>query len=217
MEQLYTFFIYSALLILVMLLAEFSFKVLKFNTEWTRKIAHIGSGIVALSYPDYVKSHWIVLALTVSFMLILYFSKKFGLFKSIFSVGRKSHGELFFVWSSWLLFWLFLYTGKVIYFYLPFSIVVFADPAAALLGKAYPLKKYTILKSTKSYAGSFTFFLVSFFLTYYFVRQTAIFEHIFYFSLVHAFVLTLVEAISSKGWDNFNIPLVSVLMIYFLV
>lgn len=214
MNELIIFAIYSSLLIVVMLIAEFAYKVFKLNTEWTRKIAHIGSGIIALTYPTYLNSHWLVLGLTLSFTVILYTSKKMDLFQSIFSVGRKSYGELFFVWSTWLLFMLYQFTGDVNFYYLGFSSVVFADPAAALMGKPFPLKKYTIFGNTKSFGGSISFFIVSFILTYYFFNISTTEINIIAFTLAHAIILTVVEAISSKGLDNLTIPIASVLFIY---
>ena len=214
MNELLTFAIYSVALIAVMLLAEFAYKFFKLNTEWTRKIAHVGSGIVALTYPMYHKTHWTVLGLTVSFTIILYLSKKMGLFQSIFSVNRKSHGELFFVWSTWLLFMIYQFSGNVSYFYLAFSSVVFADPAAALVGTSFPFKKYTIFGNTKSLGGSFSFFVVSFALSYFYLLKIGSSMNILVFSLAHALLLTIVEAISSKGLDNLTIPIASVLFIY---
>jgi len=198
-----------------MLLAEFSYRFLKLPTEWTRKIAHVGSGIIALSYPFYIHTHWIVFALTISFMVILFTSKKMGLFQSIFSVGRKSSGELFFVISSWLLFWLYQETENLLYFYLPFSVVVFADPAAALIGTYFPLKKYTIFANTKSYGGSLAFFLVTFILYALLACDILSFQLLFK-AFLFSLVLALVEAFSSKGWDNLTIPLIGVLLLYLL-
>ncbi len=218
MENLIVFLIYSALLIGVMLIAELSYRFLKLQTEWTRKIAHVGSGIVALTYPLYIHNHLIVLGLTLSFTLILFTCKKLGLFPSIFSVGRKSYGELLFVWSSWILFWLAQNTGESIYFYLPFSVVIFADPAAALIGTKIPIKKYRIFGHEKSYDGSFAFFIISFALSFYFLSD---YFHqqseLFLYSIMHAALLTLTEAISIKGWDNFTIPVVSVIFLYFIL
>jgi len=216
MDEIYTFLIYSTALLIVMFIAEGAYRIFKLDTEWTRKIAHIGSGIVALAYPLYIDNHLIILAITISFTIILYSSKKLGLFPSIFSVGRKSYGDLVFVWSSWLLFLLYQNTGEIIYFYLPFSVVVFADPAAALIGKSFPFKTYTIFNNTKSFGGSSAFFIVTFILSYYFFNETSWVDNIVLYSLLHATVLTVTEAISVKGWDNLTIPAVSVIFLYLL-
>jgi len=205
---------YSAALIFVMLLAESAYRLLKLNTEITRKIAHIGSGIVALTYPRFIDNHWIVFALTLSFTLILFTSKKMGWFQSIFSVSRKSFGELFFVWSSWILFMIYQFTGQSIYFYLPFSIVVFADPVAALVGKSFPIKKYHVLGNQKSFGGSLAFFIVTFLLSYYILQYFNFSsQNRFLLAALHAILLTLTEAFSIKGWDNFTVPFISVLIL----
>ncbi len=216
-ENITLFLIYSALLLVVMLVADFAYRFFKANAELSRKIAHIGSGIIALTYPDYIHDHRVVLALTLSFTIILYTSKKLGLFPSIFQVDRRSYGELFFVWSSWVLFWLYQTTGEVIYFYLPFSIVVFADPLAALVGQKFPLKKYRIAGNTKSIGGSFAFFIVAFLLSYYFLSEVGFGGNIFIISFLHALILTFVESVSTKGTDNFTIPLVSVAYLYLIM
>jgi len=214
MTDLYLFLAYSAALLGVMFTAEIAYRFFKLNTEWTRKIAHIGSGIVALTYPDFIDNHLIVLALTLSFTFILFICKKLGWFPSIFAVGRKSYGELLFVWSAWLLFWLYQYSASIIYFYLPFSVVVFADPLAALVGKKFPVKRYTIFNHIKSVGGSTAFFITTLLLSYYFMNETAWVEHTGLFALFHAVLLTLVEAVSVKGWDNLSIPAASVLFLY---
>ena len=214
MNDFYLFLIYSGVLVGVMLLAELAFSFLHLPTEWSRKIAHVGAGIVALTYPKYIDNQWIVLALTLSFTLILFVSKKKGIFLSIFAVERKSYGELFFVWISWLLFLLYKASGEVIYFYLPFAIVVFADPAAALVGQSFPIKKYAIKGHQKSLTGSLTFFLITLFLTVLFAPALNIEKINFWlFAVFFAIVMTLVEAISYKGLDNLTIPLAAVLLL----
>ena len=70
------FLLYSLVLIGVMLLAEISYRIFKLNTEATRKIAHVGSGITALTYPVFINNYWVVLGLTISFTFILFACKK---------------------------------------------------------------------------------------------------------------------------------------------
>ncbi len=207
MENISIFLWYSAALIGVMLVAELFFRLFKLHPEWTRKLAHVGSGLIALTYPKYIDNAWIIFALTLSFTVILYISKKKGWFRSIFSISRRSYGELFFVWSAWLLFLLYQYTGQVIFYYLPFSVVVFADPAAALVGTFLPVKKIMGLGGErKSYGGTLAFFIVTFALTYYLTGSV-------YFSLINAAVLSLVEVVSYTGLDNLTIPVAAVALL----
>ena len=219
MNDVYLFLIYSIALIGVMLVAELAYRFLHLPVEWSRKIAHVGAGIVALTYPKYIDNHLVVLALTLSFTLILFISKKLKLFPSIFAIERKSYGELFFVWSTWLLFVLFQVTNQVIYFLLPFAIVVFADPAAALVGQSFPIKNYAIKGHQKSLTGSLSFFLISLFLTVLFVPALNVDSINFWlFAVFFAIMITIVEAVSSKGLDNLTIPLAAILLLklYFI-
>ncbi len=214
MIDIYLFLIYSVALIGVMLVAELAYRFLHMPTEWSRKIAHVGAGITALTYPKYIDNHWIVLALTLSFTLILFISKKLKLFPSIFAVERKSSGELFFVWSTWLLFLLYITTGNKIYYYLPFAIVVFADPAAALIGQSFPIKHYTIKGHQKSLGGSITFFIFSLFLTLFIIPAIDLDSiKTILFAIFFSIILTMVEAFSFRGVDNISIPLVAIILL----
>ena len=197
-----------------MLLAEAAYRFFHLPTEWTRKIAHIGAGITALTYPIYINNHWVVFALTLSFTLILFISKKQGIFPSIFAVERKSSGELFFVWITWLLFLLYKTTDNEMCYYLPFAIVVFADPAAALVGQSFPIKHYAIKGHKKSIGGSFTFLIVTFLLMLFFIPATNFDSINFWlFAIVFVFIVTIVEAISFKGVDNISIPLAAIILL----
>lgn len=215
-QQLQQFAVYSVLLLMVMFLAEFVYRYLKKSSEFARKFAHIGSGIVALTYPSYITNHWIVFALTISFTIILFVSKKMGLFQSIFAVGRKSYGELFFVFASWLLFWAYRYTDDVLLFYLPFSVIVFADAFAALVGSKLPIKKFKFTSNAKSIGGSFTFFIIAFLLSFYLLKYYSHLHNILIYSLLHSIILTLVEAFSTKGLDNLTLPVASVIFLLLL-
>jgi len=213
MVEMTLFFMYAAAFIWIILLAEFSYRKLKLNPEWTRKIVHIGTGIVALTAPYYGVSIKIVLALTILFTIIFYYSKKMKMFPAIFNIERVSYGELLFAWSTFFLFVIYKKTGNVLYFYLPFSTVVFADSAAALVGKVFPVKRFLIINPEKSYGGSAAFFIVAFLLSYKLLPTVNEPYHLLY-CLANALILTIIEAVSTKGWDNFFISIVSVLIIF---
>jgi len=215
MEEMLLFFIYATAFIWIMLLAEFSYRKLNFNTLITRNIVQILSGIVALSAPAHNMSISVALALTVLFSLIFYFSKKIHMFPAIFNIDRESYGELFFAWSSFLLFLLYKYTGNVLYFYLPLSTVVFADSTAALIGKYFPGKNFKYINKDKTYGGSLAFFIVTFLLSFYYFSVMNI-SHLFLLSLINALILTLIEAVSVRGWDNFFISAFSAVFLYFI-
>ncbi len=215
MAELTLFFIYAAAFIWIFLLAEFSYRKLKLDTECTRKIVHLGTGTIVLTAPYYGASIRIALGLTILFTIIFLIAKKLKMFPAIYNIERESIGELLFAWSSFFLFALYKYTGNVWYFYVPFSMVVYADAASALVGKFFPLRNFYYINEHKSYGGSCAFFVVSFALSYYFFSKMKI-SHILAYSFMNAFILTLVEAFSKKGWDNLFISVVSVIILHFI-
>ncbi len=216
MDELYLFLIYSVVILSVLIMTEFIYCKIKLPAEITRKIAHIGSGIVGLTFPEFVDSQWLVFILAIVFSIVLLITKHKGLFPSIFAIERKSIGELLYVWDVWLLFLLYKNFDNDIYFYLPYSIVVFADSTAALIGRIFPVKKYKLFLSQKSLGGSFMFFVLSMFFTLLFM-PAANYDDTYFFLFVFAFsvIVTFVEAISFSGFDNMSVPVVAVIMLYF--
>ena len=69
----------------------------------------------------------------------------------------------------------------------------------------------------KTYLGSSLFFIstlfVSFFTLYFYNFSL---EKIIFLTLILSFVNTIVEMISSKGLDNFTVPIVSFIILYYL-
>ena len=73
-----------------------------------------------------------------------------------------------------------------------------------------------IIGSTLMYITTLIFFIVSIILTYFFLSYTGHQANILLISFGHAIILTIVEAISSKGLDNLTIPIASVLFMYLI-
>ena len=76
------------------------------KAEWTRKLVHLGGGIIGLFLPWLVESPLVVLVLTVSLSTLFVVGGKTGLLKSLHGVERKSRGSeyyplaIFFVFAS---------------------------------------------------------------------------------------------------------------------
>ena len=188
-------------------LAELLYHVAKVRAEWTRKIVHIGTGLLTLLFPVVLSSHWPVLFLCASFLVILLASLQFGWLPSINAIDRFSYGSILFPIIVYLLFLVFQMAGKgLIVFYLPVLILAICDPVAALVGKRFPFGKYRILRCGKSVAGSLAFLMSA-------LLVTAV--TIFAFNVVTSRMLlilwvpaigTIAEALGVKGMDNLTIP-----------
>src|SRR5438309_317623 len=87
--------------------AEVLYHFFKVRAEFTRKIVHVGTGLLSLLFPLMLSNHWYVLFLCASFGLILVLSLKFNLLKSINAIDRESVGSLAYpvsVYCSYLAF-----------------------------------------------------------------------------------------------------------------
>ena len=62
--------------------------------EWTRKLVHVGGGLVSLALPWLVRSHWTVLALGALLGAVLFGTRKLGLLPSVHGVERRSEGAV---------------------------------------------------------------------------------------------------------------------------
>jgi phytol kinase len=196
--------------------AEFLYHQKKVKAEITRKIVHIGTGLLTLLFPVFLNSHWQVLFLCSSFLIILLASLHFRLLPSINGISRVSHGSILFPIAVYACFLLYLYAQKgFVFFYLPVLILSICDPVAALTGKRFPFGKYRINGGNKTIAGSLAFFVTSALvagLCLYF-HQSGHFNIAYMLPSIFliACTTTAVEAVSTRGTDNITIPAVAAL------
>ena len=196
--------------------AEFLYHKRKLKAEITRKIVHVGTGLLTLLFPVFLQNHWQVLFLCASFLLILLASLQFKLLPSINRIDRVSHGSILYPVAVYGCYLAYSYANMgLIFFYLPILTLAICDPIAALIGKSNPFGKYQIGASKKTLSGSLAFFASSICvstLCYYFFRNhsfslAAMLPMVF----LIATTTTAVEAVSSKGTDNIFIPAIVVL------
>lgn len=200
--------LYAGLFLILFGVAEMLYHFAKVYVEITRKVVHIGTGLITLSFPLFLETHWSVLILTVSFVAILALSSKFNLLKSINAISRKSRGSVLYPIIIYVTYWIYTIFDDVLFFYLPILILAICDPMAALTGKRWPIGKYKIFRETKTLMGSGAFFLSCALLTTSFaipLRNNTL--EIICVILFISISTTLAEAASQKGWDNLFIPL----------
>lgn len=199
-------------------LSEFIYHKFSVNAEVTRKIAHVLCCLSSLSFLFLFHSHWYVLIIGIAFSLLLFMSKRNGMYSSIDLVERKSIGSYLLPISIYLIFLISELANDKLYFVLPLLILGISDPMAGLVGTSYKKARQIKLFSVifqKTYIGSLTFFILTFVLTVLVINasdfsgQNSLFLG-FYFALT----LTLVEIVSNKGVDNLTVPLVASLLIW---
>lgn len=180
--------------------------------ELARKALHICIGLIAASFPwifTDAKQVWMVVALlTLGFLALRHVAiLKHLLGNSIYSIGRKSYGELCFPVAIGILYTL-AGDNKLLYL-LPLMIVTFADSLAALVGLYYGRRRYHSPDGRKTIEGSLVMFLVSMSCAFVALNlQTSMSpQAVLLVAFNLASMVTLVEAISWRGIDNLMIPL----------
>ena len=188
------------------------------NGEIKRKLFHVTMGLVMLTFPYIFTSSFSVGLLGIIGLIIMYFLKHSKLKQTLgtvlYSVDRDSIGEIFFIISVFLVF--YLSKGDKILYTIPILILTFADSAAALIGKNYAKKNLAQLnEDAKSIEGSFMFFMVAFMAT---LVPLLLFsnvgrEEVLIISTIIGFNVSLIEMISHSGNDNLLIPLTTYALI----
>lgn len=180
--------------------------------ELTRKLLHIGMGLVTLSFPWLFNTVWPVLLLACISALGLMALKFYKPLQRhlggvIDGIERKSMGEIYFPLAVGLL---FLFSeGNALLFCIPMLILTLADAVAALIGVRYGRLHYTTGEGEKSAEGSTAFFTVAFLSTHIplLLFTTTGRAQTLLIALILGLLVMLVEAIALAGSDNLFIPM----------
>jgi dolichol kinase len=202
------------LFFLVFGLAEILYK-RKAVSYVTRKVVHIGGSLVTASLPFFVELK-IVVILGIGFFLLLVLTKRKKLLQSIHDVDDDSIGALLFAPSlvlTAIIFWninTLIFQGATL-------ILGLSDGGAGIIGKRFGKNTYRVT-GTKTIEGSTFFFLVTFIVLFSsaYVGNVITFQNML-IVFGSSLVLTIIEAIFGRGWDNLFIPLASGIALYLIV
>ena len=186
----------------------------KVDSELTRKLLHIGSGLIALLFPLIFKTLMGVVYLGIIFIILLLILRNAGKFskgigKALRKEERQSRGDLYFIVSIVIL-WVASYSNRILY-YIPLLILIFPDALAALGGVKFGKIKYKSVVGEKSVEGSAIFFTVTLLITLgslLLFTKLGLLESVI-ISLLMAFLSMILEAISWRGLDNIFVPVLS--------
>lgn len=175
--------------------------------EWTRKLVHVGGGVVSSTFPWLFAHQWSVLAIALAAIGAFAIGRRHDVLKSVTGIERRSRGEVWFPVGVYLLFVVSRHTP--VFWLISLSALVFADSAAALIGRTYGRLGYVVGEDRKSLEGSLVFLVVTFLAVHVALllgtpmdRAASV--------LVAAQIALLVasfEAISMRGNDNLVVPL----------
>lgn len=182
--------------------------------DLSRKITHIGAGMIIAFLPLFDDSHWSKYLNVSIFVIWIVLLVQKGLFADVNDEAVKTmtrtgdrrellKGPLYFVIVATICGTLFYKTFEGV---LAMSILGWGDGMAPVIGSRYGKIKYQIL-SPKSVEGSLTMFVsalvASLLLVQFIVPQEYNFNRI----LILSAIATVAEGVSPKEFDNFIIPL----------
>jgi phytol kinase len=181
--------------------------------ETTRKLLHVGSGILTLAFPFVFVDLWPVALLSGGAALVLAAARFVPVLRArcggvVGRVERASWGEFYFPLSVVILFWLSLGEHTLL-FVIPVLVLTLADTAGAVVGTRFGLTRYC--GAGKSVEGSLAFAVVAF------VSVSAPLmawsrvgvPEALMIAATLALLLALLEAAAQRGLDNLLIPIAS--------
>lgn len=186
------------------------------SSSFSRKFVHIGVGMWVLGTVALFKSWQMAVIPPLTFILVNYISYRRDIFKGMESKDKRNLGTVYFPISFALIiaaFW--TKPAVVVAGMMP---MVWGDALAAIVGERWGKHRNFLFADAKSREGSAAMFLASFasvlivLLAAGIAGTTAL-----YASLLVALVAMIVEALTPWGIDNLTVPLLSALLLWFLV
>lgn len=176
------------------------------SAELSRKTAHVGSGVLAATFPWVFESPWTVTAMAVVFLLVMVVSRRMRLLDGVHGVDRDSLGAQAFPVVIATLFWLTL--DQPLLYAIPILVLAVSDAVAALIGKSYGTVHYRALGERRSFEGSFAFFVATFLVVHIPLLMWGVTTRVdsLLIAASVAVLVTCLEAISIRGLDNLFVP-----------
>ena len=187
-----------------------------YSTEFTRKVIHISVGMWAFGTVLLFEHWYFAIVPPLSFVVLNYISYRQEIFKSVETGEKGNLGTVYFPISFAIILCLFWPRPHLLVASL--MPMTWGDALAAILGRRYGQRKYSVLGSTRSVEGSLAMFLFSWlatFLALLFLPPLGWQVSVLY-SLALAAFATLVEALSPWHIDNLTVPLLSAALLYLI-
>jgi phytol kinase len=204
--------IVCVLIFCMLIISEFLWRKKLLSAEVSRKFVHMGTGILVAFLPFFV-SWSAIQALSVAFLVVIFVSARFKIFRSIHSVKRVTRGEILYAVGIGVCAFLepasWIFTVAILH-------LAVADALAAMVGTKWGRRtNYTILSHGKSLLGSMTFFYASMaiFIGVIVFYQGDSLPSNYLLLIVVPTLLTMLENISWYGLDNVTVPIMAIVLL----
>ena len=186
------------------------------STAVTRKFVHVSVGMWIVGTALLFTNRWIAVIPPLTFILINYVSYRMDIFKAISTKDKRNLGTVYFPISFSLI--ILIFWSKLPVVVGGLMPMTWGDALAAVIGQRWGKHRFTVLGSTKSWEGSAAMAVASFvsvFITlaaYKVALGAAALD-----ALIVAAAATVVELLTPLGLDNLTVPLLSALLLWFLL
>ncbi len=191
----------------------------KKGIEFSRKFIHIMLGNWWFIAMYFFTNVWFAMFVPITFVIINYISYKKNLIKVMERDKQDGIGTVYYAIALLILTIVsFGIYQEPLLGLIPNLVMSYGDGFAAVFGKLIKSKKFKLNGSKKSYAGSFTMFIITTLLmgSYLFLKHREVFWQTTHWPLVTimmAYCITAIEAISGRGSDNITVPISTLAML----
>ena len=187
-----------------------------YSSGFTRKVIHIGVGMMSWGLHLLFDNPWFFIVTAMIFTVITYLDWRYHFFAAMASSDPSNLGTVYFPIAAAVVAYLFWDQPPLMVAAL--MPLTWGDGLAPVIGKLYGRREYRVHTSTRTVEGSMGFFVMGFIFTWLALwviggspeisPAAAILP-----ALVVTLVSTLVEAVSIWGIDNLTITAVSIIIL----
>ncbi len=189
-----------------------------YSSFFTRKVVHIGVGMLIWAVPFLFSSPWPFMLACFGFAALTFLDWRFGFFKAMASSNRQNLGTVYFPLAAAAVVYVFWDTPPLLVAALmPLTL---GDGLAPVFGKLLGKHGYVVFGSRRTVEGSVAFFIASAIGTWFALwimpglPELSALEAILP-ALVVAVATTLVEAVSIWGVDNLTVTATAMIILSF--
>jgi phytol kinase len=187
-----------------------------YSSDFTRKVIHIGVGMLSWALPFLFTSPWPFVIACAAFMIINFLDWRYGFFAAMASTDRSNLGTVYFPFAAAivaLLFW-----DRPPLMVAALMPLTWGDGLAPVVGRAFGRHPYTVQGHRRTLEGSTGFFLAALLFTWLALWLVDGPPHLnpaaaLLPALIVSAATALVEAVSIWGLDNLTITAVAILIL----
>ena len=197
-------------------LAEFLRRRRGYGSDFTRKVIHIGVGMLAWALPFLFQEPWLFIVACIAFMIINILDWRYGFFAAMSSSSRSNLGTVYFPLAAAVVAYVYWDTPPIMVAAL--MPLTWGDGLAPVIGKQFGKHSYTFKGTARSWEGSVGFFfaaLAATWLALWIIPGTPALTpaEALLPALIVSLVTAVVEGITIWGLDNLTVTAAAMIIL----